>query len=333
MSAQAAQACLTHTDVQSTACIDHPSGYLALSSRNQRFALENCPGFIAYREQGRHTIAFGGIHSPGLHAKTLLDAFVRFAEARGRRVLVVQARRYQLPLLLACGFSVNQLGSTYGLRLATHSFAGTRRMKLRNKLHRAQRAGLEVLEIGRELPRTPEVFETLRRISDAWLLAKRHKELDFMVGEIGTRDDARRRLFVVRDAAGDALGFISYVPAWCDKPGMLHDLTRRLPGAPPGSMELCNAFAMKRLREEGVRFLHFGFTPFIVDAREPANGNALFAWAIRKLRHHGGWIYPAESQVQYKMKWGIDFVEREYIAARPLSLRAVWDLLLLTRSV
>jgi hypothetical protein len=33
------------------------------------------------------------------------------------------------------------------------------------------------------------------------------------------------------------------------------------------------------------------------------------------------------------MKWGTDVIEREYVAARPISLRAVFDLLLLTRSV
>ncbi len=53
----------------------------------------------------------------------------------------------------------------------------------------------------------------------------------------------------------------------------------------------------------------------------------------RKLHRYGKAIYPADSQAQYKMKWGIDTVEREYIAARPLSLRSVLDLLLLTRSL
>jgi hypothetical protein len=33
------------------------------------------------------------------------------------------------------------------------------------------------------------------------------------------------------------------------------------------------------------------------------------------------------------MKWGTDVMEREYVAARPISFRAVFDLLLLTRSI
>lgn len=322
-----------HAGSEAVACINHPSGFLALSSKNPRFVLDDCPGFIAYREQGRHLVVFGGVHAYGEHAAALLDAFIAFAESRRRRLLVVQVRQAQVPLFLLRGFDINQLGSSYSLRLAAHSLAGTRKMKLRNKLHRARRAGLRVLEVGRELPGTPAVFADLQRVSDAWLAAKGKKELDFMIGEMGTVDDRQRRIFVVRDAAGDLLGFISYVPAWCERPGMLHDLTRRLPSAPPGCMELCNAFAMQRLREEGVEHLHFGFTPFMVDAREPAGGNPFFALAIRGLRRYGARVYPAESQAGYKMKWGIDLIEREYIAARPLSWRAVWDLLTLTRSI
>ena len=44
-------------------------------------------------------------------------------------------------------------------------------------------------------------------------------------------------------------------------------------------------------------------------------------------------LYPARSQACYKLNWGPDIVEREYLAARPLSVRAIIDLLRLTRSL
>lgn len=336
MSPQASTSCSSERGDQthgSAQFIDHPSGFLAVSPRNERFSLDGCPGFVSYREQGRHLVSFGGAHAPPESAAKLLDGFVKFAKARRRRVLIVQARETQVPLLRGLGFRVNQLGTTYSLRLGGYTFSGAAKMKLRNKLRRAQRAGLKVMEIGHELPRTQASFDLLHQISDAWLAKKHKKELDFMIGEIGTPQDVRRRVFLVQDRVGKSLGFITYVPAWCDKPGMLHDLTRRIPAAPPGTMELCNAFAMERFRGEGVQHLHFGFTPFIVDEREPEGGNRLFAWITRKLRRYGSAIYPADSQAQYKLKWGIDHTEREYVAARPLSLRSIWDLLLLTRSL
>jgi hypothetical protein len=51
------------------------------------------------------------------------------------------------------------------------------------------------------------------------------------------------------------------------------------------------------------------------------------------LRQYGRIIYPAVSQAAYKLKWGIDNIEPEYIIGFPLSFQAIWDLLVLTRSL
>jgi lysylphosphatidylglycerol synthetase-like protein (DUF2156 family) len=312
--------------------VDHPSGFLALSSRNQLFAADGIPGFIAYREQGRHLIAFGAVHAEPPHQGELLDKFLTHAASRGRRVVFVQIRRPQAQMFLDRGFTVNQFGTSFGLRLSHFSLRGTPKMQLRNKVSRARKAGLRVVELGRELPRDENTFAQLRLVSAEWLRGK-GKELDFMIGEIGGPEELSRRIFIVQDGGGEAVGFITYVPAWGKTPGYLHDLTRRMPTAPAGAMELCNASAIERMISEGVEFLHFGFTPFITDGVEFPGANRMVAWAIRQLRKYGGFVYPAESQAQYKIKWGPDIVEPEYLAARPISIRSVIDLLILTRSI
>jgi lysylphosphatidylglycerol synthetase-like protein (DUF2156 family) len=316
-------------------CIDHPSGYLALSSKNQLFSLPGQPGFIAYRAQGRHLFLFGGVHAPEGAQGPLLDGFIAAAEAQRRRVVGVQVRLAQAELFRARGFVVNQLGTSFGLKLPGFSLAGTRRMKLRNKIKRARALGLRVLEVGRELPRDAATFRRLDEISARWLRDKGKKELDFMIGELGGPAELLRRIFVVVDGAAAArwLGFITYVPVFGRHSGYLHDLTRRLPEAPPGTMELCNIDALERLRGEGARHLHFGFTPFVISPPELPSASRVLAFLIRALYRYGSLIYPAQSQVDYKRKWGPDLVEPELVAARPLSLRAIFDLLLLTRSI
>jgi len=319
------------TDVASL--IDHPSGFLAIAPRNQRFATPDAPGFIAYREQGRHFVVLGGVHALGAQPGPLLDRFLVFAAKLGRRVLVVQLRQEQVPLFLDRGFMVNQLGSSFSLSLDDFSLRGTRKVQLRNKISRARRAGLRVVELGVDWPRNKAVFEALRGVSQAWLSAKKRKELDFMIGEIGAPQDTVRRIFVALDVHDQVQAFITYVPAWGAKPGYLHDLSRRLPTASPGALDLCNSEALDKMKSEGVPFLHFGFTPFIVDDQEKPGANRLAAWLVRMLFRHGQAIYPAATQMQYKLKWAPNIIEREYLAARPLSLRAVLDLLLLTRAL
>ena len=248
-------------------------------------------------------------------------------------MLVVQLREAQVPLFRDRGFTLNQLGSSFSLTLGGFSMRGTRKLQLRNKISRARRAGLRVAELGVDWPRDEAVFEALRQVSQAWLGAKKRKELDFMIGEIGTPQDTLRRIFVALDDRDRVQAFITYVPAWGARPGYLHDLSRRLPTAPPGALDLCNSQAMEKMTLEGVPYLHFGFTPFIVDEEEPPGANRLGAWLVRMLFRHGSALYPAATQMQYKLKWTPDIVEREYLAARPLSPRAVLDLMLLTRSL
>lgn len=313
--------------------IDHPSGYLALSPRNQRFAIEGTHGFISYREQGKHLVLFGGVHAPGPMRTTLLDAFLAEAESRQRKVIAVQIREAQGDLFRSRGFTVNKFGSTYGLKLDGYTFAGKKKVNLRNKIKRAKGLGLRVLEVGRDLPSNEETFGKLEAISGAWLKEKRKKELDFMIGELGSPGQTDRRVFVVANEHEQLIGFITYVPAYGGRPGWLHDLTRRIPDAPVGCMELCNQVAMERLGNEGAQWLHFGFTPFLVDGDEGPGSSRFLSWMLRKLGQYGGAIYPAQSQREYKRKWIPDVVEPELVACRPLSVRAIVDLLLLTRSV
>lgn len=313
--------------------VDHPSGFLALSSHNQRFTVPNLPGFIAYREQGQHWIIFGGVHAPLDAQGPLLQQFLTQAQQKRRKVLAVQVRHKQVPLFQQFQATINQLGSSFSLNLAHYHLAGTRKMKLRHKLKQAQQAGLQVVEIGREFPRDEASFAQLSTISRHWLAAKKKKELEFMIGELGTPEETQRRIFVTINAAHQPIGFITYVPAWGERPGYLHDLTRRLPHAPPGAMEWCNFQALQRFQAEGVAWLHFGFTPFIVEAPEFPEANRVMAKLVRWLRQYGRIIYPATSQAAYKLKWGIDLVEPEYLVGFPLSFRAIWDLLILTRSL
>jgi hypothetical protein len=314
--------------------LEHPSGYLALTRRNRVFVADDIPGFISYRKKGKHLWLFGGVHARPADAGTLLDRFLDFAARNRSRVAAVQVRQSQVDLFASRGFTVNQLGSTYALSLKNFSLGGGPKMQLRNKIQKARRLGLKVVELGKDVPRDATWFAKLDAISKLWLEHKGKRELDFMVGEIGGPEDHDRRIFLVLDGAEKPIAFISYVPVWGnERPGYLHDLTRRIPDAPSGAMELCNAEAIARLKEEGVPYLHFGFTPFITDAAEGEWSSTLISRFIQWLRKHGQRIYPAESQAAYKMKWGTDVIEREFIAARPISPRAVFDLLLLTRSV
>jgi lysylphosphatidylglycerol synthetase-like protein (DUF2156 family) len=317
---------------------DHPSAFLALNRETQAFTIPSSSGFIAYRPCGGWLFQIGGVFAPPAERTRLLDAFRAFARRERKRICAIQLRPEDAELYREAGFRVNQLGTSYTVDLGRFTTKGTRFMQLRNKVKRAQREGIVVLELGVDAPREPALLEQLDAITAEWLASKGRfkKLLEFMVGELGgAHDDLRRTFVAAKD--GRVLAFVTYVPAWGNATGFMHDLSRRRSDAPPGVMELVNMTALERFQTEGARHLHFGLTPFvgITDETERfSNHSALVSWFLRKLAIHGKAVYPAQSQVAYKMKWDPQVLVPEYFAFEGrFRLGCLLRLLLLTRSI
>jgi lysylphosphatidylglycerol synthetase-like protein (DUF2156 family) len=246
-------------------------------------------------------------------------------------VIAVQVREEQAAMFRRRGFRVDAFGSTLALDLRRFTLAGTRRMKLRNRIKRARESGILVAELGADLPLTPGLWQQLEATSRSWLATKGGHELDLLVGELGRPGDPQRRVFVALDAHRQPLAFITYVPVWGSRPGLLHDLTRRAPEAPAGTMELVNATALERFQRQGVPHLHFGLTPFVVDEKLRPD-HWLVSRLVRWIGRWGSAIYPARAQLQYKQKWAPEIVESELIAFQKVSFGALWALLVATRA-
>jgi len=311
---------------------DNPSSFLALNQGNEYFQDPRFDGTCIFRRSGRHLLQFAGPFAAAEQRADLLDAFV--AQASPRRVVAVQLQRADAELYAAHGFTVNQLGASYAVELAQFTLRGSRFVRLRNKISRARRAGLEVVEAG---PVDHATERELDLIDRSWLRGKgRHaKELRFLVGERTGPAQRHRRLFLGR-IGQVSVGYISYSPVFGSRPGWLHDLSRRSPDAPPGAMEALNAHAMERMSADGAGWLHFGFTPFtgLLDEHELPSASRTFTRCVRLLAEHGERIYPAATQLDYKQKWAPHAVLPEYIAfqGRP-GPKAVWQLLRATRAL
>ena len=317
---------------------DHPAGYLVTNPGMCHFSCKGCDGFIAYRAFGNVLFQFGGVFAPRAQQPLLLERFRAHARDMKKRICAVQLRPGDLPLYEQAGFCINQLGSSYTLDLKTFRTAGTRFMKMRNKIARARKSGITVGELGVETPRDAAAWESLRAITASWLGTKGRfaKLMEFMIGELGGPEDRARRIFVAHHE-GRAVAFITYVPSYGEFAGMMHDLSRRDREAPPGVMELINITALERFQQEGIRHLNFGLTPFTGlsdDTDCAASRSRACSWLVRQLARHGGAIYPAQSQAQYKLKWNPQTIVPEYVAFEGRFRWSVaWRLLLLTRAI
>ena len=297
---------------------DNPSAFLALNSGNEFFVDDRYDGVCAFRPAGRHLLQLGGpFAAPGDRAG-LLDAFLDRAAGGRRRVIAVQLQAEDARLYATHGFTVNQMGSSYAVDLARFTLRGSPFVRLRNKISRARRAGVEVTEAGPgEASGDSDVGRELDLIDSEWLREKGKgaKELKFLVGERGGPEQKHQRVFT-GTVDGRIVGYISYSPAFGSRPGRLHDLSRRRVDAPPGTMELLNSTAIERFTGEGDQWLHFGFTPFVgLDpGLEVSGASGMVARVVRFLGERGERVYPAAAQLEYKEKWAPHVVLPEYIA-------------------
>lgn len=310
---------------------ENPSAFLALNAENQVF-IGSAGELVAYREAGRFFIQFGGVFGPRDRQAAALGEFRSHARERKRRIVGIQLQGADADLYARSGFTLNQVGSSYSVHLPEFTLRGSRFMKLRNKISRAKRGGLEVHEVS-----FAEHRDSIDAIDSAWLRGKgKHvKEIEFLIGEIGGPVQQHRRLFL-GTIDGRPTAYISYSPAYGSRPGWLHDLSRRLPDSPPGVMEAVNAAAVEAFSGEGAQWLHFGFTPFtgLDPSHEVTPCSRLTSKFLRLLAEKGEAIYPAASQLAYKEKWGPHLVLPEYLAFEGgASLRAVWHILRVTKSI
>ncbi|GAA2581738.1 DUF2156 domain-containing protein [Actinomadura fulvescens] len=290
---------------------DNPSSFLAVNEGNGHLHLPDTPGVIVYRPTGRYLVQFGGPFAPREARPRLLRAFLDLAAEQDREIVAIQLQGADTAEYLDAGFTVNQIGASYALRLDTFSLRGTAFMRLRNKIARARRSGLTISEV----PLGPW-HAAMSDLDAAWLGSKGGaKPLEFLVGEYGGRYQHLRRLFA--GVNGDRLiGYISYSPVYGSRPGWMHDLSRRRPDSTPGVMEAINKVAIETFQAEGTQWLHFGYTPFsgLSTGHEPPGHSRAFHWFMEELWSNGGHIYPAQTQYAYKEKWKQDVILPEYIA-------------------
>lgn len=308
----AVQADIALRAIQDFTGAENPSSFLAVNEGNSYFTLPGRPGVVVYRPTSRNLVQFGGPFAPAESGRELQEAFVDLAGRQGKTVVAVQVQAGDTPVFTERGFTVNQIGASYAVDLEHFTLAGTRFMQLRNKISRALRNGLTVIEADLD-----DWYDDMRALDRVWLPTKGEnaRQLEYLVGQYGGPMQRYRRLFVGLVDGGLA-GYISYSPVYGSRPGWMHDLSRRLPGNSPGIMEAINKTAIDTFQAEGVRWLHFGFTPFtgLRDDLELPGASAAFTWFMHFLWEHGAAVYPAATQLAYKEKWAQSVIIPEYVA-------------------
>ncbi|MEU7137871.1 DUF2156 domain-containing protein [Nocardia sp. NPDC046473] len=317
----------------------HSSGFLALNSGNEYFTVDGSSGMIVYRPHGRrYWVQFAGPIAAPEECELLEQSFAAAAARQRRRIIGVQLLRADAERAARNGYIVNQFGCSYSIDLSQFSMTGRKWHSIRNMIARSRREGITVSEANPERQAQPEFIDRLAEMDAAWLRSKgwHAKELRFLIGERGGVFQEHRRVFVA-EQDGQPIAYQTYSPVFGAQSGWLGDLERRLPGAPPGAADHIFAEAAQQFRDEGAGWVHLGLTPFVgIDPAHAVDGgsSAAVTKAIELARKHGAALYPAESQLAFKLKWRPHVITPEYIAfpGGP-RVRDVWSLARVTNAL
>lgn len=162
-------------------------------------------GFILYRSSRRFLIAWSDPVCPSGKDRDLLAAFVEHAADWDREAVLYQITPALLPIAHDLGFVFFKLGEEAIVHPGTFDLKGNKAKAHRNVVNAVEKAGgvFRLVEGNDLRAKLPE----LRRVSDAWLRAKRTTEKGFSLGRFDAGYLERFPCGIVEDAAGRVRAF------------------------------------------------------------------------------------------------------------------------------
>jgi phosphatidylglycerol lysyltransferase len=256
-------------------------------------------GALMYAVSGRSWIALGDPVGPKEDRSDLAWRLRELADRHCGWPVFYEVGPNNLPLYVDLGLTLIKVGEEGRVRLADWSLDGRVHSRHhRRTLRTVERTGrsLEIVPAEQVPPLLPE----LRRISDAWLAAKRTREKRF---SLGLFDEDYVRRFPVAIVRGER-GIDAFATIWLSgtRQDLTLDLMRYLPDAPRGIMEYIIAKLMFWGREQGYVWFNLGMAPLSgLQSRALAPlWSRLGALAFR----HGEHFYNFRGLRQYKEQFG-----------------------------
>jgi phosphatidylglycerol lysyltransferase len=271
--------------------------------------------FLMYQVQGRSWVAMGDPVGPAERVSELLWSFRELADQHGGWPVFYQASVARLPMYLDLGLSLLKLGEEARVDLRTFTLDGKAGYEWRYVDRKAVKDGLEISIA----PAADAValYPELKRVSDAWLGARKGGEKGFSLG-FWSEDYLRRFDMAIVRHKGRIVGFANlWLGAGLEEATV--DLMRYDPAAPRGVMDALFVRLMLWAKNEGYRWFNLGMAPLSGLTEHPLGptwsrvGAFLFrygdnfynfeglraykakfspVWEPRYLACPGGWVLP-----------------------------------------
>ena len=269
---------------------------------------ENQSAFIMFGTQGRSWIALGDPVGSSTDAYELLWQFKQQAEDNRCRAVFYQVSSERLAWYINAGFNLFKLGEEAIVDLTEFSLEGSKRKRLRQSHHRAERDGLSFSLA--YPPHSPELFDQLEVISNNWLESKEAREKGFSLGKFDRNYLAHFPIALIHE--NEKISAFANVLVTDTKQESSIDLMRYNNDASAATMEYLFIKLMLALKEEGYANFNLGMAPLSgLEDRKGARKWDKFGSLIYK---SGGEFYNFDGLRQFKNKFKPEW-KPKYLAA------------------
>lgn len=221
---------------------------------------ENETSFVAYKVVGGVAIVSGDPIGPPEHFAELVGAFLRFARGRGWRVAILGASEEALGVYRFHGLHALYHGDEAVVDTAEFSLEGRPIRKVRQSVHRLERAGYTATAT-----RPSEIDGSLRReleeLARAWRGDQPERGFVMALDTLFRLDDEHAVFFVARAADGSVAGFLHFAICRSGSALSLSSMPR-LRTTPNGFNEWLVCVAIQWARAQGLRRVSLNFAPF-----------------------------------------------------------------------
>jgi lysyl-tRNA synthetase class 2 len=224
------------------------------------FFNEQETAFVAYKVVGGVAIVSGDPIGPPECFSELVGAFLRFARQRGWRVAILGASEAALGVYRPHGLHALYHGDEAIVDTATFSLEGRPIRKVRQSVHRLERAGYTAAAL-----RPSEIDASLRReledLARSWRGTQPERGFVMALDTLFRLDDEHAVFIVGRAADGSVAGFLHFAITRRGSALSLSSMPR-LRSTPNGFNEWLVCVAIAWARSEGFARVSLNFAPF-----------------------------------------------------------------------
>jgi lysyl-tRNA synthetase class 2 len=259
----------------------------ALRGDKSYFFSENERALLAYRVVGGVAIVSGDPIGPAGELPVLVGRFLDFAHERGWRVAVLGAAEEALALYEPYGLRALYHGDEAVVDAASFSLDGRPIRKVRQSVHRLERAGYTAAVL-RPSEIVPSLRDELEAVTHEWRGSNPERGFAMALDALFRLGDEEAVFVVGFDPGGRVGGFLHFAVVRAG-PALSLSSMPRLRATPNGLNEWLICVALDWARTHGYRRVSLNFSPFaalLAPDVELTRGQRVQAVALRSLKGH-----------------------------------------------